>query len=487
MDRIRRTKIVATLGPATDGHELALVQAGLDVARLNFSHGAAAEHAGRAGAIRAAARATGRSVALMLDLQGPKIRIGPLVGGGPVSLEPGAAVAITCSPIAGNATRLGCTYPHLARDVRAGDTVLLDDGRLRLRVEQSDGTEVAARVELGGLLGEHKGINLPGVAVSSPALTEKDRADLRFGVTELEVDYVALSFVRTAADVRLTQEAMTELGRSVPIVVKFEKPEAIDQLDEILGLADGAMVARGDLGVEVAPEQVPMLQKRIIQHANRLGRPVITATQMLESMITAETPTRAEATDVANAVWDGSDAVMLSGETAVGLRPVAAVEMMQRIVLAAEAAADVPDRPRGAVAVAHPEPAAALAHAARVLAADLGATAIVGITQTGLTAELLSREHGRIAVIAFSPEPAVCRRLALWGGVRPVHLDPISADLQENVDAMERYLLEHCGALPSETVVIAGAHPFVPGVRTNFVKFHVLGSSPQSAHSATGS
>src|SRR5579864_5547938 len=355
MERVRRAKIVATLGPATDGHEAELVEAGLDVARLNFSHGKSAEHARRCTAVREAARTRGRSVAVMQDLQGPKIRVGALVGGGPVQLEEGQQLVISTHDVVGTAERVGCTYQHLAQDVRPGDRILLDDGRIRLSVLQSSDGEVTTRVEEGGPLGEHKGINLPGVAVSAPAVTDKDRADMAFGLQELGVDYVALSFVRSADEIRAAHELMRSLGRTAPLVVKLEKGEAIENLDGIIQVADAVMVARGDLGVELAPEQVPMLQKRIIQRANHRGIPVITATQMLESMVTEETPTRAEATDVANAVWDGSDAVMLSAETAAGRHPLLVLKMMDRITRAAESTQALPmhisqtrdSRPRG--------------------------------------------------------------------------------------------------------------------------------------------
>jgi pyruvate kinase len=474
VEQVRRAKLVATLGPATDGLELDLVRAGLDVARLNFSHGTAADHARRCAAVREAARVLDRSVAVMQDLQGPKIRVGTLERGGPVQLEAGKQLVITTHNVVGTADRICCTYQHLAHDVQAGDRILLDDGRIRLKVLSTNDGEVTAHIEEGGPLGEHKGINLPGVAVSAPAITDKDRIDLAFGLQELGVDYVALSFVRTAEEVRAAQELMHSLGRTAPLVVKLEKGEAIDNLEAILQVADAVMVARGDLGVELAPEQVPMLQKRIIQRANHRGIPVITATQMLESMITEETPTRAEASDVANAVWDGSDAVMLSAETATGHHPLLVLNMMNRIVRAAESAEAVPphigrsrdDRPRGY--------AAAVTHAARVLAEDLDATAIVGVTRTGLTAELLSRGRTKVPIFAFSPDAEVCRRLALWWGISPIHQD-LADDLEANIAAMERYMVEHQSAQVADTVVVTGSHPFEVGVHTNFVKFHVLG------------
>jgi pyruvate kinase len=474
VERARRAKIVATLGPATDGLELELVRAGLDVARLNFSHGSAADHARRCTAIREAARQAGRWVAVMQDLQGPKIRVGSLVDGGPVQLEPGRELVITTHEMVGTAERICCTYQHLAKDVKSGDRILLDDGRIRLSVLGTTDGEVTTRIEEGGLLGEHKGINLPGVAVSSPAITDKDRIDMAFGLQKLKVDYVALSFVRTAEEVRAAHDLMRSLGRTVPIVVKLEKSEAIDNLEAIVQVADAVMVARGDLGVELAPELVPMLQKRIVQQANLRGIPVITATQMLESMINDETPTRAEASDVANAVWDGSDAIMLSAETATGRHPLLVIRMMDRIARAAESTEATPThisrgrdtRPRGY--------AAAVTHAARVLAEDLGASAIVGVTRSGLTAELLSRERARVPVLAFSPNADVCRRLALWWGITPVQQD-LADDLQTNIDSMERYLVDSHLATGADTIVITGSHPFEVGVHTNFVKFHVLG------------
>jgi pyruvate kinase len=475
MQRPRRAKIVATLGPATDGLELALVAAGVDVARLNFSHGTTEEHARRCQAIRDAADRLGRGVAVMQDLQGPKIRVGPLVGGGPVELLPGRELVIsTREGVVGTADRVGCTYAHLTQDVRVGDRILLDDGRVRLTALSITDGEVRTRIEDGGPLGEHKGINLPGVAVSAPALTDKDRQDMAYGLQVLGVDYVALSFVRSAEEVRGAQALTRDLGRTARLVVKLEKGEAIDDLEAILEAADAVMVARGDLGVELAPERVPMLQKRIIHQANQRGIPVITATQMLESMTVDETPTRAEATDVANAVWDGTSAVMLSGETAVGRHPLLVLEMMDRIVRAAEGSeAQLSSNGHGRDAPTTGY-ASAVTHAARVLAEDVGASAIVGITRSGLTAEMLSRSRARVPIYAFCPDPEVARLLALWWGITPVQQE-LAADLESNIAAMERYLLERRFVAQGDTVVITGSHPFEPGVRTNFVKYQVLG------------
>jgi pyruvate kinase len=388
-----------------------------------------------------------------------------------VELVVGQTLRITTRDTPGTTERVSCTYAGLPGDVHPGDRVLLDDGRIRLTVLTVAGDEVETRVDEGGPLGEHKGINLPGVAVSAPALTDKDRQDLRFGLEDLDVDYVALSFVRTADEVHAAQELVQQLGHHTPLVVKLEKGEAINNLETILAVADAVMVARGDLGVELAPEQVPMLQKRIIRRANQRGLPVITATQMLESMITEETPTRAEATDVANAVWDGSDAVMLSGETAAGRHPVLALAMMDRIVRAAEAA-ELPER---SPATWEPSPgsAAAITHAARVLSEGLGATAIVGITLSGRTAELLARDRGRVPIYAFSPDQRVCRRLALWWGVIPIQ-HPLAEDLEGSIAAMEAHLLRHDLAQAGDTLVITGSHPFKMGQQTNFVKYQTI-------------
>jgi pyruvate kinase len=472
--RVRRAKIVATLGPATDGHEQDLVAAGLDVARLNFSHGEHHEHAQRCAAIRAAAAAVGRTVAVMQDLQGPKIRVGTLRGGGPVKLVEGQPFTITTRDVSGTARRVSSTYPNLPADVKPGNQLLLDDGKIRLVATEVTEDEVRTRVENGGLLGEHKGINLPGVSVSAPALTTKDRADLRFGLGELDVDYVALSFIRSADEVREARALAKALGHDVPLIVKLEKGEAIEDLEAILNVANGVMVARGDLGVELAPEQVPMLQKTIIRRARHHGIPVITATQMLESMRTDESPTRAEATDVANAVWDGTDSI--TAETATGRHPVRVIQMMDRITRAAESAeqpARDPDRRRAADR-RRDGYAAAVTHAARVLAEDLEAAAIVGLTRSGRTAELLSRDRASVPIVAFSPDARTCRRLALWWGVTPVHHQLVKG-LEASIASMTDHLIR-CGiAQPGEVAVITGAHPFQSGTHTNFVKYEVLG------------
>ncbi len=454
MGRQRRVKIVATLGPATDGEEMleALLAAGVDVARLNFSHGTHDQHAGRIRRVRAAARKLGRSVAIMQDLQGPKIRTGRLVAGQPIQLRRDDELVITTVPTEGTAARVSTTYPGLPADCRPGDTLLVDDGRIRLEVIECTADQVRARVRHGGMLGEHKGINLPGVVVSAPAFTEKDADDLAFGLAE-GVDFVAISFVREAADLELARSVMEKCGRSVPLISKLEKPQAVQHLDAIVAASDGVMVARGDLGVELAPEEVPPLQKSIIRSANRRGVPVITATQMLESMIGGPTPTRAEASDVANSVWDGTDAVMLSAETAMGAFPVEAVTMMHRIVQRAEAVVSQHDQ-------LHRRPIAAF-------------------TRTGRTAHILSQDRPRVPIYAFTPRESVYHHLALWWGVSPIMGITRSAEDPDNSEALiaeiEETLLATGAVRRNDLVVVVGPLPFRQGTHTNFIKLHTIG------------
>lgn len=468
----RRAKIVATVGPATDTEASleALLAAGVDVVRLNFSHGTHDQHARRLEMVRTIGERLRRPIAVMLDLQGPKIRTGTLAGGQPVTLKRGQEFAITTNEIEGTAERVSTTYPSLPSDCRVGDTVLIDDGRIKLIVTHSEPSEVQFQVVDGGVLKEHKGINLPGVTVSAPALSEKDEEDLAFGLRQ-GVDLVALSFVRAASDLHQARAFMTRQGRTVPLISKLEKPQAIDHLDAILAASDGVMVARGDLGVELPPEDVPAIQKTVIRKANRRGIPVITATQMLESMIEEPVPTRAEASDVANSVWDGTDAVMLSGETAVGKHPVEAVEMMHRIVVRAEASIPREEEDdRGRVGQAH-----AICRAATGLADDLKVAAIAAFTRTGRTAQLLSTERPRVPIYAFTSEQHVYRRLALWWGVTPI-FEQFSTDSDGMIREIEGALLARQALMPGDLAIIVGALPFRPGAHTNFVKLHSIGA-----------
>jgi pyruvate kinase len=469
--RPRRTKIVATLGPASSAPERieALLRAGVDIVRLNFSHGDHAEHAVLHARVRAAAEALGRPVAIMQDLQGPKIRIGPLEGGKPLTLEDGAELTITAEPdVVGRPGLVSTTYAHLPADVRAGDRILLDDGLLELRVLASEPPRVRTVVVHGGLLDEHKGINLPGVSVSAPALTDKDRQDLAVGLA-LGVDYVALSFVRRAEEVAEARALIRAQRADVPLIVKLEKPEAIQQLGAIIRATDGVMVARGDLAVEMSPEQVPPLQKVIIHKANAAGKPVITATQMLQSMIDNPRPTRAEASDVANAVFDGSDAVMLSGETAVGRYPVEAVGAMARITVAAEAVVVGGKPPPNGARGRTP----ALVRAACGLAAEVEAHAIVVYTRTGHTARLVAQCRPPMPVYAFTAAETVRRRLALYWGVQPLQV-ALAGDPAAMVGQLCDLLVEQGLLARGDWIVLVGAARRLTSARADFVKLHTV-------------
>jgi pyruvate kinase len=475
---MRRAKIVATVGPACSAPDRLqrLVEQGVDVARLNFSHGSHDDHAEVLDRIRAVSRQLGRAVAVLQDLQGPKIRTGPLAAGrAGVRLEPGAELTITTEEeVAGDASLVSTTYAHLAEDVRAGDRLLVDDGLIELRVLATDGVRVQAQVVEGGVLGEHKGINLPGVALRAEAMSEKDRADIAFGIAN-GVDFVGLSFVRNADDVRLCRLEMERAGRVVPVIAKIEKPEAIAQLDAIIAAADGVMVARGDLGVEIVPERVPLLQKEICRKANAAGKPVIIATQMLNSMIEHPRPTRAEASDVANAILDGADAVMLSGETASGRFPLQAVQMMDRIVREAETVGGSSSPSYDTVVPARPAPFNLVTASAACEAADAsGAVAICCFTLSGTTARLLSHFRPRVPIIAFSPDQSIRRRLSLYWGVLPKVMEPVkNADLM--AEAVSERLLEEGLARPGDRVVLVHGSPLGVQGQTNSIRLHEIG------------
>jgi pyruvate kinase len=479
---MRRTKIVCTIGPATRSEEQleALMRAGMNVARINFSHGTQDEHAATIERIRTISSRIGYPVAILQDLQGPKIRVGTLPGGQPIKLVNGTQVTITTRAEAGNDHLIPTTYEHLAEDVKAGDRILLDDGLMELRVIGASATDVRTQVIHGGLLKEHKGINLPGVAVSAPALSEKDRNDLHFGIVH-NVDYVALSFVRQAEDVieakKLIGQFQEELSEAVqrakadiPLIVKLEKPDAISHLEDILAVADGVMVARGDLGVEMSLEQVPLIQKRVIARCNQLGLPVITATQMLESMIINPTPTRAEVNDVSNAILDGTDAVMLSAETATGAYPIAAVEMMVRIANAIEAGDTTARQPQcQQLTQEH-----AVSHAARALSEEASVVAIVVFTRTGNTARLISKDRPRTSILAYTPSARVYHQLTLWWGVWPHYID-MHENTQELINVVDQRLQDDHLIEKGEHVVLMGGVPLAHRARTNFVKLHCVG------------
>ena len=476
---LRRTKVVATLGPATSSPEgvAMLVRAGIDVARVNMSHGVHSDHARSIALVRAAAAAEGRVVAVLLDLQGPKIRTGKLVGGAPVELEAGSSFVLTSRDVPGDASCVSTSYPALAQDVKPGDRILLSDGLIELRVLACSDEDVRTEVVNEGLLKEKQGINLPGVAISSPGVTEKDIEDLHFGL-DAYVDYVAISFVRSASDVERVKQLVAERGLDTPVIAKIEKPEALERLDEILDAADGVMVARGDLGVELEPEKVPLAQKRIIREAKARGKPVITATQMLESMIENPRPTRAEASDVANAILDGSDAVMLSGETAVGSYPAESVETMKRIAYELESEFSAgrlrADRGVGAMLAGLASRPDAIAAAVAAIAESFEAVSAVWVfTQSGSTARLVSKHRLRVPILAFTPSQAALRRMALYWGVIPIQTD--TAGDPEALEAAGMPLALAAGlAKPGDTVLITGSHPFHENAATNFMKIQCL-------------
>lgn len=474
---MRSTKIVCTIGPACNTEEklTQLMEAGMNVARLNFSHGTHEDHAANIGRIRRVANRLNRPIALLQDLQGPKIRTGWLKDHKPVELIDGAELIITTEEMEGDVRMVSTTYEGLPGDVKAGDRILLDDGLLELRVERVTNTEVHTRVIHGGLLKEHKGINLPGVMVNTPSMTDKDREDLKFGI-EQNVDYVALSFVRRAEDVALIKRAIVEIdprASKLPVIAKLEKPAALDNLESIVDMADGVMVARGDLGVELSPQQVPTAQKRIIEAANRHRKIVITATQMLESMIKAPIPTRAEVSDVANAIFDGTDAVMLSGETASGSYPMEAVKMMASIAEEAEANAEKYTRWRVPNEVTN-EDSIALSRAARELAHDRDVRAIAVFTLTGRNARLLSKARPSVPILAFTPDAKTNARMSLLWGVTP-YLIPQADSVETMIAHVEAALLLNSPVRPGQQVILIGGLPPNKLVPANFILLHTVG------------
>src|SRR5215472_13999778 len=470
----RRAKIVCTLGPATSGpgQVAELVAAGLDVARLNMSHGTQASHHAAYSNIRAAADASGRSVGVLADLQGPKIRLGRFASG-PVALAPGAEFTITGEDVPGDETEASTTYAELAEDVRPGTQILVDDGRVVLEVTGVDGPRVRTKVVTGGPVSDHKGLNLPGVRVNVPALTSKDADDLRWALGQ-GADMIALSFVQGPEDAAPARQIMDEFGAALPLIAKIEKPQAVLALPEIIEAFDGIMVARGDLGVEYPLEQVPLVQKRAIVLARQAAKPVIVATQMLESMVGAPRPTRAEASDVANAVLDGADALMLSAETSVGAYPADAVATMARIIVAAErdwpfAPPDGPPQTIGG----------AIARAAGEVGAAVVARALVAFTMTGDTARRLARCRSPIPLLAFTSESATRSQLALTWGAEPFLVPPAAHtdDMVRQVDVALRDI-GRCteGDL---VVIVAGSPPGTPG-RTNALRVHRIGDAIES-------
>ncbi|MFD9135410.1 pyruvate kinase [Streptomyces bottropensis] len=472
---MRRAKIVCTLGPATDSYDQikALVQAGTDIARFNLSHGDHAEHDERYQRVRKAADETGRSVGTLADLQGPKIRLGRFTEG-PVLLERGDTFTISVEDGAtGNSEGCGTTHAGLATDLTPGEHILVDDGKVTLEVTAVDGPRVRTKVIEGGIVSDHKGLNLPGVAVSVPALSDKDEEDLRWAL-RTGFDIIALSFVRSGRDIERVHQIMDEEGRRLPVIAKIEKPQAVAAIEEIVAAFDGIMVARGDLGVEMPLEQVPLIQKRLVKLAKRNAKPVIVATQMLDSMIHHSRPTRAEVSDVANAVLDGTDAVMLSGETSVGKYPVETVRTMSRIVAAAESELPAKGLPP---LTEHNKPrtqGGAMARAAAELGDFLDARFLVAFSQSGDTARRLSRYRSPIPLLAFTPDPATRSQLSVTWGVE-TYLGPRVDSTDAMVDQVDELLLRYGRCRKGDVVVItAGSPPGVAGT-TNMVRVHRIG------------
>jgi len=470
---MRRAKIVATLGPATD--DLATVQklikAGLNVARLNMSHGDHADHKKRLGLVRAAAKLEGKEIAALADLQGPKIRVGTF-GNGPVSLINGQNFTITIDDVIGDKEKVSTTYKGLTGDVKKGDPILIDDGKIRLEVIEVKGNDVVTKIIEGGTISNSKGINLPGVAVNVPAMSDKDEADLIWALDN-DCDLIALSFVRSAKDIENVHKIMDKKGKRLPIVAKIEKPQAVENLGEILQAFDAIMIARGDLGVELPYEVVPMVQKRAIQMARQVGKPVIVATQMLESMINSSRPTRAEASDVANAVLDGADALMLSGETSVGDNPVGVVETMARIIehVEVEALEKLPkleSEDQGSTGRAVTTAAVAVGKATK-------SKYLIAFTETGRSVRLMARHRSSTQILAFTTDEKVQRQLAMIWGTETFHTDTVQ-HTDDMVATVDRHLTSNNLAKYGElVVVVAGVPPGVPGT-TNGMRVHKVGT-----------
>lgn len=470
MNQRRRTKIVATLGPATSNPEMIakLIQAGANVFRLNFSHGSKEDHKNNIDSIRAESKRLNRPIGVLQDLQGPKIRTATFKDG-KVELKEGAKFNLTCdddSP--GDIKRVGVTYTGLCNDVKVGDALLLDDGRLALEVTALKGQVIQTKVTLGGILSNNKGINIPNADLSIPALTDKDVEDLLYGA-ELDVDWVAMSFVRSRDDLLLARHYLARAGSRARLMAKIEKPSAVDRFDEILSEVDGVMVARGDLGVELPPERVPIIQKRLIRLCQEAGKPVVTATQMLESMISSPTPTRAEASDVANAIYDGTDAVMLSAETAVGQYPEKAIEMMHRIAMSVEDGISYQDSMRNKYPPTRGTTADAISQSACRMASELDAQVIVTFTSSGTTAMRVSRNRPIAPILAVTPSELAYRQMSIvWGVVPAVGKDINNTD--EMVDAASKSIKEKKLADEGARFVITAGVPFGMRGTTNLIR-----------------
>lgn len=470
---MRRTKIVCTIGPASENVETLkkMMLAGMNVARLNFSHGSHEDHGRRIAAIRQAAAEVGKNIAIMLDTKGPEIRLKTFANP-PVTLEKGQRFTLTTRDVVGDNTIVSVTYQDLPKDVKPGSRVAVADGLIEMEVEAVKGEDVHCRVINGGQLSNQKGVNLPGVKVNLPSITERDIADIRFGL-EQGVDFIAASFIRKAADVLAIRQIVEEHGSDVDIIAKIESSEGVDNLDEIINVADGIMVARGDLGVEIPAEEVPVLQKTMIERCNLAGKPVITATQMLESMTQNPRPTRAEASDVANAIFDGTDAIMLSGETAAGKYPVQAVETMARIAQRAELAVDFDDLLEVRGATIQRTVTDGISHAVCTIAKELRVTAIITATASGHTARMIAKYRPKVPVIAVTPRPKVLRKLCLVWGVEPLAIGDVNGTDEMIASSVDVALAAGLISGGDLVVITAGVPVGVHGT-TNMMKVHTV-------------
>lgn len=471
---IHRTKIVATIGPASDSPDMIrkMLLAGMNVARLNFSHGKYDDHAERIRRLRSVSEELDLPLMLLQDLQGPKIRVGDLPGEGMVLTVGESLTLVPIADYKGDPGTVGIDYPHVAEEAEPGTQVLLDDGLLELRVTAIAGDAVQCEVVEGGVLKSHKGVNFPSLNLRLPSMTEKDKRDLEFGI-EQGVDLISLSFVRKPEDIQLLKALLKEKGAKLPVLAKLEKPQAIANLEAIVDECDAIMVARGDLGVEMSPEKVPLIQKRIIQLCNQKGIPVITATQMLDSMIHNPRPTRAEASDVANAIMDGTDAVMLSGESAVGDYPVESVRMLARIATEVEPSIKVINYPP-----AHTGDAEAISEALHAIDDTLDLHCIIAFTETGYTAKLASAERPKAPIVAYTPDPSIYHQLSLNWGVRPILMHLTHNTMEELLPVLEADLIQRNFASPGDKVLLMGGIPFGKVGSTNFLKIHTI--APQS-------
>lgn len=467
---MRKVKIVCTIGPATSPIKVIdkMVRAGMNVARLNFSHGSHGQHKEAVERIRQVSRKYDAPVAILQDLKGLKIRVDALRGGS-VFLKKNSTLILTPKKIQGTSEEVPVSYSHLVKDVNPGDKILLDDGLLRLKVTGREKGKLITKVIEGGILKEKKGVNLPGTRISGEVFTAKDREDLEFGI-KLGIDYAAMSFVRSGQDIRQVKNWLRKRNADIPVIAKIENSQALDNIDDIINAADGLMVARGDLGVELPPEYVPMIQKDLIERCNIAMKPVITATQMLESMTEHETPTRAEAADVANAVLDGTDALMLSAETSVGRYPVEALKMMDRIIRFTEESKPF----KNATDIVSNNFAQALAESACSSAADINSRAIVAFSRSGFTALLVSKFSPSIPIICFTVNEDIRRRIGLYRGVSP-YIMKFPGNTDEMISESERVLLKNRLIKKGDSIVIIASSPFAMGGKTNIMKLHKVG------------